>query len=93
MRPTDSAVRSLACAAALAALLAGCSDYTDRRETIALSGGNALATNRLTLMVDPWPAASADRNIAYNGQKMQTAVQRYRTGQIIQPNSNATSGS
>ena len=93
MQPTDSVVRLLVCAAGLAVLLAGCSEYTDRRETIALNGGNALATDRLTEMVDPWPAASADRNIAFNGPKMQSAVQRYRTNQIIQPNGNSTSGS
>jgi PBP1b-binding outer membrane lipoprotein LpoB len=93
MQPTNTFLRSLACAVGLALLLAGCSEYTDRRETIALSGGNALATDRLTEMVDPWPAASADRNIAFNGSKMQSAVQRYRTNQIIQPNGNSTSGS
>lgn len=84
-------------AAALIALIAGtvgaCSEYTDRRETIALSGGDALATDRVTEMVDPWPRYSGDRNIAFNGAKMQSAVQRYRTNQIIQPVGTGTSGS
>jgi len=53
--------------AALAVLLAGCSEYLDRRETISLNGGNALATNEVTMMVDPWPRDSADKNIAFNG--------------------------
>ena len=72
MPPSSNVVRMLALAAA-SALLAGCSDYLDRRETISLQGGNAVQTNKVTQMVDPWPAASADRNIAYNGAVMQTA--------------------
>ena len=42
-------------------------------------------------MVDPWPAVSGDKNIAFNGQKMQSAVQRYRNNQIIQPVGTGTS--
>ena len=71
--------------AAVLATLAGCSEYLDRRDTIALSGGNAVATNKVTQMVDPWPRDSANRNIAFNGAKMETAVERYRTDQVIPP--------
>lgn len=74
-------------------LLSGCSDiYYDRRETIVPSAGDAAAANRVMQMVDPWPAASANRNIAFNGERMQTAVERYRQGRIIQP-VNATTSS
>ncbi|MFZ3309545.1 MAG: hypothetical protein WA280_09280 [Xanthobacteraceae bacterium] len=75
-------------------LLAGCSDlfvlrqdasYLDRRDSIALSGGDAVAGNTINQMIDPWPAYSGDKNIAFNGQKMQTAVVRYRTGKVIEP--------
>lgn len=77
----------------LALALSGCSDvYTDRRETIALHAGDAMATNRVTHMIDPWPAHSGNRNIAFNGEKMQTAQERYRTGRIIPP-VNATTSS
>jgi hypothetical protein len=70
----------------IAATLAGCSDlYLDRRETVALGAADAVAINRVTHMVDPWPVAAADRNITYNGDKMQSAAARYRTGKIIQP--------
>jgi hypothetical protein len=73
-------------AAGLGAGLAGCSDmYLDRRDTIGLSAGDAVAANEITQMVDPWPPASANKNIAFNGQKMQTAVERYRTDRIIHP--------
>ena len=68
--------------AVLIATLAGCSEYLDRRDTIALSGGNAVYTDRVTHTVDPWPRDSANREIAFNGDKMQTAVERYRRGVV-----------
>jgi len=92
MRPSNNMLRTFALAAVLAAL-AGCSQYLDRRETISLGGGDSVATNKVTQMVDPWPRASADRNIAYNGEKMQSAVQRYRTNRVISPSGIGTSSS
>lgn len=76
----------MAVAVALGTALTGCSDvYTDRRQTIGLSAGDAMASNQVTQMVDPWPVNSANRNIAFNGEKMQSAVERYRTNKIYQP--------
>jgi hypothetical protein len=73
--------------------LTGCSDlYVDRRQTISFASGDAVAADKVAQMVDPWPAASAKRNIAFNGEKMQTAVERYRHGRIIAP-VNATTSS
>ena len=86
-----------ACAAplALGLLLAGCAqayqDYTVRRETISQNGGDAIAANRVTHMVDPWSRASADATIAYNGEKMQSAVERYRRNKVIAPRGLGTS--
>ena len=86
--------RTLAAAAALAlgAMLAGCSDiYWDHRETVDLSGGDAQAANTITQEVDPWPRYAGNKTIPYNGQKMQVAVERYRTGTVIPPVSAVTS--
>jgi hypothetical protein len=71
--------------------LAGCSEYLDRRDTIALSGGDALASNQVTHMVDPWPRVSADRDIAFNGERAARAVARYRAGKVIPPRGTGTS--
>jgi hypothetical protein len=93
-RSRTDAARPLAVAAVLAATLAGCSSadlYLDRRETMHLSAGDAIAANKVTHMVDPWPPASANKNIVFNGDKMQSAAERYRTGRIIQPKSPTTS--
>jgi len=88
-RPRIDALRVNAIAFAALAFgvwLGGCSDlYWDRRETIALSAGDAVAANEVSQVVNPWPPVSGDRNIAFNGQKMQSAVQRYRTNQVIPP--------
>jgi hypothetical protein len=68
------------------ALLAGCSDvYFDRRETLALGADDGVATDRVAQMIDPWPRDVGTRDIAFNGEKMQTAVERYRTGRTLPP--------
>jgi hypothetical protein len=91
--PSKTNIRIIASALGLGVLLAGCSDiYFDRRETIVPSAGDAVAANKVTQMVDPWPPASANKNIAFDGEKMQTAVERYRQGRIIPP-VNATTSS
>jgi len=81
-------MRTIAAATALGAVLTGCSDpglYLDRRDTIALSGGDTVAANAAEQMVNPWPRASDNTNIAFNGQKMQTAIERYRTNKVTDP--------
>ena len=80
------ATRSAAIAVLLAAALGGCSEvYFARRDNISIVAGDAVATNRMTHMVDPWPAASGRRNIAFNGERMQAAVERYRNNRVITP--------
>jgi hypothetical protein len=89
----QSATRAVVATALLGATLGGCSEYYfDRRDTITLYSGDAVASNRMTQMVDPWPAASGRRNIAFSGEKAATASERYRTGRIIPP-VNATTSS
>ena len=90
MRSFSKAMRPIALAIALATL-GGCSEYLNRRETIALSGGNAVATNVVTHMVDPWPRESANRNIAFNGAKIEGAFERYRTNRVTTPRGIGTS--
>ncbi len=90
MRPVSKMVRALALTAVLAAL-SGCAEYLDRRDGIALSAGDAVATDKVAQMVDPWPRVSADKNIAFNGAKMESAVERYRTNRVYPPNGTGTS--
>jgi hypothetical protein len=77
----------------LATMLAGCSDlYYDRRDTVSFGANDAVATAVATQTIDPWPRASADRRIAANGVVVQSAVERYRTCQVIQPRGTSSSG-
>jgi hypothetical protein len=80
---TDRAVQALAASVALATLLGACSDlYYDRRETIALGADDAVAANLVAQMVDPWPRYSNNKNLAFNGERMQMAAERYRTDKV-----------
>ena len=90
MRPSNKAVRALALGVVLATL-GGCSEYFDRRDTVSLHAGDAVATDKMSQMVDPWPAASANKNIGFNGERMETAMERYRTNRTYAPQGTGTS--
>jgi hypothetical protein len=80
------ASRAIAAAVAFGALLAGCSDiYYDRRETVSLGASDAVASNMVEQMVDPWPRHSNDNNLAFNGERMQRAVECYRKDKVTEP--------
>jgi hypothetical protein len=72
--------------AAVGGTLGGCSDiYYDRRETVALGADDHIAVNRVAQMVDPWPVYVGNKNIAFDGQRMQAGVERYRKHEVIRP--------
>jgi hypothetical protein len=91
--PSKTSVTRMAALALVAGVvLGGCSDiYYDRRETIALGADDAVAGNRAIHTVDPWPRHSQNRNLAFNGERSQTAVERYRHNKVIEPVSVTTS--
>jgi hypothetical protein len=81
-----SGISKIAAVAAFGTAVAGCSDmYFDRRDTVSLGAGDAIAANKVTQMVDPWPRWSTNNNIAFNGQRMQAAQDRYNRGKAIIP--------
>ena len=91
---TCAKTRVVAGAVLLASVLAGCSDlYYDRRQTVLFGADEAVASAQAVQVIDPWPAASSNRNIAYNGARVAGAVERYRTCQVIQPQGTITSSS
>ena len=65
-------------------LLGACTTdmYHDRRDSVSFGAGNAVAANKVTHMVDPWPARAGDRNIAFDGERMADAAERYRTNKV-----------
>jgi len=81
----------LALLIACGALLGACSDiYYDRRETVALGANDFNASNIAVMGVDPWPRYVGNKNIAFNGERMQAAVERYRKHEVIRPISPTT---
>jgi len=84
----DARAGAIAAAVIAGAMLAGCSDpglYLDRRDSIALSAGDAIEASKVAQVVDPWPANSGNTNIAFDGQRMQSAVERYRKNLVTPP--------
>lgn len=77
---------------ALACAAAGCSDiYFDRRDTVSLGAGDAVATNIATHTIDVWPAVAGNTYIVTDGHKAQGAVERYRTNKVTPPVGTGTS--
>ena len=77
---------------AFVATLGGCADiYYDRRDTVALGADDHIASNMVAQMVDPWPRYVGNKNIAFDGQRMQVAVECYRENNVTPPASRATS--
>ena len=83
---SSARTRALATVVALGAAVGGCADiYHDRRETISLGANDAVETNKVVHMVDPWPRYSVNRQLAFEGERVQTAYERYRHNRVITP--------
>lgn len=82
--PRNNAKRGATLAAlAAATLLGACTDmYHDPRDTVSFGAGNAVAVNKMTHMVDPWPVRAGDRNLSHDGERMAAAAERYRTNKV-----------
>jgi hypothetical protein len=94
MRPSADRlmVRTIALGVVLGTLLAGCSDmYYDRRESVTFQAGDDVKANVIAQTIDPWSRASADRNITHNGERMQRAIERYRTNKTTPLTTTSTS--
>jgi len=87
-------MKAVTVAVVLGSALAGCSSiYYDRRETVFFGADDAVATAQATQIIDPWPAAASRRDHTSNGPRVAGAVERYRTGKIIEPQGTGTSAS
>jgi hypothetical protein len=73
----------LALALGATTLLGACTDmYLDRRDSVSFEAGDAVAANKMVHIIDPWPAAAGNRDISYDGTRMQAAAERYRTNKV-----------
>jgi hypothetical protein len=82
----------LVLALAATTLTGACTDmYLDRRDSVSFGAGDAVAVNKITQMIDPWPPYAGNRNIAFDGERMQAAAERYRTNKVTPLSTAATS--
>jgi hypothetical protein len=72
-------------AAAALFVVAGCSDYLDRRETVVPWAGDAHQANLVTHAVDPMPHHAHRRDLRHDGERVGEAYRRYRTGRVTPP--------
>ena len=61
----------------LSAATTGCRDYLDRKDTVNLGGGNAVAENKVAQTIDPWPPGAFKKHQGTNAQRAATAMERY----------------
>ena len=52
-------------------------DWFERRDSVTLQHGDAVAYNKVIQMADPWPPYVANRTIPFNVLKMDQAIDRY----------------
>ncbi|MFO1148339.1 MAG: hypothetical protein U1E62_08180 [Alsobacter sp.] len=59
--------------------LSGCNQYWERKDTVLVSSGDAVASNAAVQISDPWPAGSRNTTIPSNGARLQRVMQRYQS--------------
>jgi hypothetical protein len=69
--------------------LSSCNQYLERKESVTMSAGDAVAANEAVQTIDPWPRYSQDTNIPMDGVKAVFAVRKY---QGLKPNGQPTGG-
>ena len=60
-------------------------DWFERRDSVTLHAGDSVAANQAIQMRDPWPPYVNNRHILFNGQVIDGAFDRYRTGAVTDP--------
>lgn len=72
--------------------IGACSDmYFDHRDTVSFQSGNAVAANVAVQTIDPWPPGAADQHIPGEGQRVRSAIARYRENKVTPPQGTETS--
>jgi hypothetical protein len=60
-------------------------DWFERRDTVTLQAGDAVAANKAMQTRDPWPPYVQNRDIQFHGELMGRAIQRYKTDTVRRP--------
>lgn len=59
--------------------------WFERRDTVTLQAGDAVAANKAMMMRDPWPPYVGNRHIRFHGEVMDGAIDRYKTDAVKVP--------
>lgn len=70
---------------ASAAILGGCEDYLDRRDTATRGAGESIAFNKATQTIDRWPKAARRDRWNSDGERARLAIDRYRKSTVTPP--------
>ncbi|MCA1409318.1 pilus assembly protein [Ensifer sp. IC3342] len=65
---------------AVAALLSGCADYLNHRDTITFGLGNAVEANKGIHTQDPFPRVAQNTRIASDGKVINRVIRTYQGG-------------
>ena len=84
-RPSCNTWRTITGLAIVAGLLAGCTEYLDRRDGITRASGDAPRLNARSHTIDPWPPAASNQYPPMSGERARKAIERYRTNKTYQP--------
>lgn len=76
---------ALAVAMVVSVVAGGCDDYLERRDTITLGVGDAIAVNKATQTINRWPAAARQDRWVSDGERARIAVSRYRRRDVPDP--------
>jgi hypothetical protein len=68
--------------AIVGAMLTGCDEYLDRRDTISYGIGDSVAVNRSTQTIERWPNASRYDRWATDGERSRLAIEKYRKREV-----------
>ena len=75
----------------LAGTISACGPYAYRQSGTPIPGfGNAIRQNAAVQIVDPQPAGAANTTIDMDGRRALLAIERYRTGAVIEPSELST---
>ncbi len=83
-------VAVLMISASSTALFADDDTHWGHSDFITRQAGDAIAVNKAAQTIDPWPAASKNRNLDVDGKRAEVAIKRYELNKSIQPRGLAT---
>ena len=81
-------INGIGLAIGLSIAAGGCQEYLDRRDTVSLGVGDAIAVNKAAQTIERFPEAANHTRWRSDGERARIGIERYRTRTI--PDASAT---